>query len=186
MLSQTLLLLALQATSADALERAPLAVSLERPPTLLTSVGVSSLTYLSGFSTATSLAIEAVAQHRLVGVCYGGAGLRMGLNPVLPEGFVRLVAAPTIGFWTPSAGLELGVTARAHFDDHSGVLGALRQAGERGLSPFYWAIAAAGLDFQVSEHYRVSALSLQLGAQAAPAGRFVRLNINLLSITRQW
>jgi hypothetical protein len=109
-----------------------------------------------------------------------GTGARLGFAPALPEFFVRALLAPKMGAWQPAAGLEIGVTARAHFEDGAENFGDIREASRRDVFPVYLALQTMPLRFEVGERFRVSILELQIGTHLAPYGRLVRLQLGLI------
>lgn len=146
------------------------------------AVGPSGLLLLGPVSGIVSLAIDATVDGPVAHAWFWTAGARLGLSPVAPEVFGRLSARPRFGTWTPSAGLEVGVTVRGLEDQGDRLLMELRSVSQRELSPLYVAIHSAPLRFRLSEQWRLSCLELSVGTHLAPIGRYVRVNLLLASI----
>jgi hypothetical protein len=144
------------------------------------SGGVSTLATQHVFSLTAEPALEVAVAGPARGDWRWTAGARLGLGPVLPEGFVRFSAAPALGAWSPSAGVELGLTARARFPEGDLLLREARQSAEEGIGPAYVAIHAAPLAFRAGR-WRISALDLAVGTHLASPGRTFRLQVGLLA-----
>jgi hypothetical protein len=179
MLAAPLLLWA-QTASADiatkpenAVQRADIVVTAGAPVAL----------YMSPFSGVSSFGIEGAVHGRFERFFLWGAGARLGFAPALPEVFGRVLLAPTLlGAWEPAAGLEIGVTARAHFEDGAEQFGDIREASRRDVIPVYLALQTMPLRFQLGERFRVSVLEVQIGTHLSPYGRLARLQIGIVSV----
>jgi hypothetical protein len=149
---------------------------------VVVSAGAPVTGYMSPFSGVASFGIEGAVHGRFGGSFLWGAGGRLGFAPALPEVFARvLLAPPLLGAWQPAAGLEVGVTARAHFDDGAEQFGDIREASRRDVVPVYLALQTMPLRFRVGERFRVSVLEVQIGTHFAPYGRLARLQIGIVS-----
>lgn len=146
--------------------------------------GVSTLVSLAAFEGRLDTALEARVDGPLGASPWRwGAGARLGLGHVRPEGFVRLTAVPLAGRWQPALGVEAGVTARARFGGAPlGLLTEMQTASTRGVGPLYAALHATPLRWRVGRGWRLEVLSLQVGTQLAPLGGVLRLQLGLLSV----
>ena len=106
---------------------------------LQVSAGVSACLYQSVFSFDQSVAFETACRGRITRSWAWQTGARLGLNPALPEGFVRLLAVPELGAWQPAVGIEFALTTRARFDRGDQLLQEMRAATEKDISPYYLA-----------------------------------------------
>ena len=174
----TSLLLCGQVIAADAAPPAPA----EAPPDIVFSAGAPATVYLSPFTGAASFAVEGAAHGRFARAFMWGAGTRLGLAPAQPEFFARALLAPLVGRWQPAAGVELGLTARAHFEDGAERFGDIREASRRDVLPLYVALQTMPLRFEVGDRFRVSVLELQIGTHLSPYGRLARLQLGLVSV----
>lgn len=148
------------------------------------STGASMMLYQSVFSFQESIAGEIALRGDLTGHWDWQIGTRLGFAPMLPDGFVRLLAAPEIGRWQPFVGFELGITNRAHFKQGENLLQETRAAMEGDISHFYVAGHSAPLSFKLWEHWRLSVLELHLGTHLGNTGRTVRVQVGIISIGR--
>lgn len=148
------------------------------------SAGASMLVYQSVYSYQASTAFEAAFRGNLTGLWDWQVGARLGIDPVLPDGFVRLLAAPEVGAWRPSVGVELGFTNRAHFGAGAKLMRETRTAMEKGISHMYIAGHSAPLSFMMWEEWRVSVLELHIGTHLGHTGRTVRVQVGLVSVGR--
>jgi hypothetical protein len=136
--------------------------------------------------------LEAAYHHRLdVGAVPEllrlGAGVRVaprGAAAAPLEGYVRLQLVSPLGPWQPALGPELGYSGltrltrilpgTAHPND--GV-----EAAEPRTTPFYMALAAAPLRFQLAR-LTLSAAEVHVGTELVRPGSTLRLQLGLLSI----
>ncbi|HNY03090.1 MAG TPA: hypothetical protein PKG48_10905 [Bacteroidales bacterium] len=114
------------------------------------------------------------------------AGIRLGLNPVLPEAFGRLLVRQRVGAWQPAVGLELGTTRRTRFDAGKALLRETREAMQGTISPFYVAVHAAPLSFGIREKWRLSLLEIDFGTHFSHPGRTLRAQVMLVTLTRKF
>ena len=148
------------------------------------STGVSMLLYQSAFSYQPSTAVETALRGHVIPLIDWQVGARLGVSPILPEGFARLLAVPEIGVWRPSVGLELGMTNRARFKEGKKLLRETRTAMEEDISHIYVAGYATPLSFGAWKHWRVNALELQIGTHLGHTGRTTRVQLGIISIGR--
>jgi hypothetical protein len=140
------------------------------------------LVSVSPYAASTSRALHVAIRGPIAGDLVWGAGVRLGIGPVHPEGFARILAAPVFDVWEPAAGLELGVTARADFENDDKLLRELRERSVDGVSPFYVAVHAMPLSFRLWERLRFSVFEFQVGTHFVPLGRVVRLEFGLIAV----
>jgi hypothetical protein len=149
------------------------------------SSGVSALLYQSVFSFQPSIAVETALGGELARRWTWQAGVRLGIEPLLPEAFVRLAVSPRVGAWRPSVGLELGMTSRARFEEGSQLLAEMRAATESDIGPLYLAVFAAPLSIALGDRWRLSVLELLVGTHLGDTGRTVRIQAGLVSAAVQ-
>jgi hypothetical protein len=114
------------------------------------------------------------------------AGLRLGLGPLLPEGFGRLLINQDLRAWHPNIGVELGITTRDYFEDGSSLLQETRKAMQDGIWPVYVAVHAAPVKFFFKKGWTVSALEVDLGTQLSDFGRTLRVRLGLFSVGKRF
>lgn len=148
---------------------------------LALTAGVSELLVLGPVSSALTTSLDVTARGALYRALGWSGGARLGLGPVSPEAFGRLSLRPRLGAWTPAVGLELGLSGRARDDHGDALLSELRAQSRAGLVPLYLALHASPLCFHVRERFVIGALDLQLGSYVAPFGRFVRVQLGIVS-----
>lgn len=153
-----------------------------QPPAI--SAGASAILYQSGFATQSGLGAELALQGPLFQQTDWQLGLRMGLDPVLPEAFGRILLGQQIGRWRPAIGLEIGITGRARFEDGNSLLLETRRAMVKDIGPVYLAVHAAPLSFCLNSRWRISALEVDFGSHLDHLGRTLRLQLGLLSLAR--
>jgi hypothetical protein len=69
------------------------------------SAGFGMLIYQSAYNMQDASGIEAALRGNIDGTFDWQAGLRLGLDPVLPEVFGRLLILQEVGAWRPEIGL---------------------------------------------------------------------------------
>lgn len=146
------------------------------------SAGSSVLLYGNVYSVQASFSVDAAVRGAIAGHWYWEAGARMGLGPSQPEVFGRLVAAHEVGAWHPFVGLELGYTRRAVFTDGGTIVRETRSAMEGEISPFYGAVHAAPLKFELLKGVRVSFIEIQVGTHLSHIGRTLRAQLGMISV----
>lgn len=153
----------------------------QAPPLELTG-GASSLIVLGPLSGQASAALEASVSGPVAQTFAWTAGARLGLGAWSSEAFGRFSAAPQLGAFLPRAGIELGLSARGDDDSGDKLLSEGRALSREELSPVYVAVHTAPLRFRIFDRYRLSVLELQLGTHVVPMGRFVRVQVGLVSL----
>lgn len=162
------------------------AQEISRPGDLELSTGFSMLVYQSVFSFQGNTSFETVVRGHITGMLDWQAGARLGFKPALPEGFARILVAQKIGVWSPSVGIEFGVTNRAHFTEGSKLLRETRQAMEGDISHIYIAGHASPLSFKIRNRWRFDILDVQFGTHPGHIGRTARLQVGFISVGRTW
>ena len=159
-----------------------LAAPTARAQALELSGGASSLIVLGPLSGQASTALDVNVTGPISDVFAWSAGARLGIGAWSSEAFGRVTAAVSFGSLAPAAGLELGLSARSDDDSGDKLLIQGRAASREELFPGYVALHAAPLRFRLFERFRLSVLELQVGTHFVPLGRFVRLNLQLISV----
>jgi hypothetical protein len=155
------------------------------PAAPVISAGFSALLLQSYLFNHAGLAVDASIDGAIGTGWSWSLGGRLGLGPSLPEGFARVAAAPTVGRWMGTAGIELGFTARTRYDTGlGGVAQALRAQAQREASPIYLAVHTAALRFRVWERWRISLLEVHIGSHLWRSGEHIRLQVGLFQIGR--
>jgi hypothetical protein len=150
------------------------------------NAGFGMLIYQTVYTMENSYGVEAAVRSKLAGPADWQAGIRVGLGPVLPEVFGRIVLVQEYGVWKPDIGFELGVTARGKFKDGTGLLAETREAMDQDLGIVYISIHAAPLSFRIREKWRLSALELDFGTHFIDFGRTLRGQLTVLSVSRKF
>jgi hypothetical protein len=150
------------------------------------SAGFGLLIYQSAYNLQNSSGLEAAVRSKIAGPADWQGGLRIGLNPILPEVFGRIILQQESGAWRPELGLELGVTGRAKFEDGDFLLRETRQAMQTGISSIYMAIHAAPLAFTIHKNWTLSALEIDFGTHFSNFGRTLRAQATLISVGRKF
>lgn len=148
------------------------------------SAGFSMLIYQTVLSFNSSTALEAAVGGGITPLLDWQAGVRLGLDPMLADEYVRLSAAPEIAAWRPAVGLELGLTNRGRFGAGAKLLRENREAMDEIASPVYLAVHAAPLSFAVWDDWRLSFLEVQFGTHLGEPGKTLRAQIGLVSVGR--
>lgn len=146
------------------------------------SAGFGMMIYQSGYGMNSSFGIEAHAGKFIKGPVKWQAGLRSGVNPVLPEAFCRLLLTEKFGRWKPSVGFENGISKRAYFDKNSNLLKEAREATTRNTGVFYVSSHSELLAFQINPKLVVSILEIDFGTHYRNFGRTLRLQTTLLRL----
>lgn len=146
------------------------------------STGLGMMIYQSGYGMNSSFGIEANIGKHIKGPVKWQAGLRLGVNPVLPEAFFRLLLTQKFGRWKPSVGLENGISKRAYFDKNSNLLKETREAMNSNTGIFYVSSHSELLAFQINSKLVVSILEIDFGTHYRNLGRTLRLQTTLLRL----
>lgn len=144
--------------------------------------GMSALLYQHIFSFQTGMAFEASVSRELKHNCSVSLGTRVGIDPLLPEIFIRMGAKHTIKFWTPEGGLELGYSKRSQFKNEKLLLSEMQNATDKNISPFYIAFYANPLNFTIRNKYNINMFDIQIGSHFDHLGRTVRLQTSLVNL----
>lgn len=150
------------------------------------TAGFGMLIYQSAYNLQNSSGLEAAVRSKIAGPADWQGGLRIGLNPILPEVFGRIILQQESGAWRPEIGLELGITGRAKFEDGDFLLRETRQAMQTGINSMYMAIHAAPLAFTIHKNWKLSALEIDFGTHFSHFGRTLRAQVMLISIGRKF
>jgi len=146
------------------------------------SAGFGMIIYQSGYGLNNSFGIEAHAGKYIKGPVKWQAGLRLGVNPVLPEAFCRLLLTEKFGRWRPSIGLENGISKRAYFKSDSNLLKETREAMDRSAGIFYLSSHSELLAFQINPRLEISILEIDFGTHYRSFGKTLRLQTTLLRL----
>jgi hypothetical protein len=144
--------------------------------------GASSLMVFGPLSGQLSTAVDASVSGPINHVYAWSAGARLGIGAWSSELFGRVTAGLELGPLLPAAGVELGWSARSDDDPGDKLLAEGRASSREGLFPGYIALHTSPLRFRLFDNLRISVLELQLGTHFVPLGRFVRLNVQLISL----
>lgn len=150
------------------------------------TVAPEMLIYQSAYNFQDSYGIEAAIQGKLYKNIDWQAGLRLGFDPVAPEGFGRLLIGQALKAWHPNIGVEFGVTTRDYFEDGSSLLQETRKAMQEGIWPVYVAVHAAPVKFFFGHGWTVSAMEVDLGTQLSDFGTTLRVRLGLFSIGKRF
>lgn len=145
------------------------------------TAGFGMLIYQSAYNLQNSFGIEAAVRSKIKSNIDWQAGLRLGLDPVLPEFFGRVLAFQQAGAWRPEIGLELGYTNRTYFDDGAILLQETRKAMQTDISSFYMAIHTAPLAFEIRENWKLSLIEVDFGTHFSNFGRTLRAQVMIIS-----
>lgn len=148
------------------------------------SAGVSQALVLSAYAAAASRTLDLELTGKLEGPLWFGGGGRFG--PQLKDGYVHLTLAPTFDWYSPQAGLELGVSVRANIRNDPGLLSEFRGASLQDCSPIYFAVRVQPLGITLGQSWRLQFLGLHVGAYTFPLGRILRGNLQALSLEARW
>lgn len=146
------------------------------------TAGMMASIYQSVFSFQGGYALDAAVGRPLDATWKWQIGMRLGMEPLRPEGYVRLLATAEVDSWRPTVGLEIGASRRARFDEGKKLLRETREATEGDISPFYVAVHTTPISFQIWKHWRISIVELQFGTHLTHVGRTLRAQIGLISV----
>lgn len=141
----------------------------------------SMLFYQSAYNLQNASGIEAAIGSEINDPLRWQAGLRVGLDPLLPEVFGRIMLQQEAGAWRPQIGLELGATGRAKFEDGAFLLRETREAMQTGIDAGYLAIHTAPLSFRISKNWNLSIAEIDFGTHFTQIGRTLRAQVTLIS-----
>jgi hypothetical protein len=147
------------------------------------SAGYSVLIYQSVFAMDMTSGPEFTVDIPLAANWNMAAGCRLGLNPVLPEGFVRMSLNQKMEFWNPCIGIEFGITNRTYFTgSNSKLLQETREALLEDIGPFYLSVHAAPASFTFTNNWHLSVLEVNIGSHIDHMGRTMRLNLGFVTL----
>jgi hypothetical protein len=109
-------------------------------------------------------------------------GIRLGINPVRPEFFVRLNGSQNFGAWTPAIGLETGISNRMYFDSDTELLEETREAMLNDPGHTYLSSHTELLSFRLKPSWNISAIETDFGTHFRKFGRTLRFQVTLLRI----
>jgi hypothetical protein len=136
-----------------------------------------------GFQTASG--VEATAGRSLHNNLRADVGVRLGINPVLPDVFLRLLAVQQFGIWRPGIGLESGYSNRVTWDDNGTMLlQETRDALTEDVGYTYIAAQAEPLVFAWPNGWGISALEVNIGTHFKHFGQTMRLQATFLRLRK--
>jgi hypothetical protein len=150
------------------------------------TAGYGMLIYQSAYNMQDSYGIEAAVRSKITGQIDWQAGLRLGLNPALPEVFGRVLVSQEVGAWRPEIGLELGITNRTYFEDGATLLRETREAMQTDINAVYMAIHTAPLAFSIKDKWKISAMEIDFGTHFTNIGRTLRAQVMVISLGRKF
>lgn len=145
------------------------------------TAGMGMLIYQSAYNLQNSFGFEAAVRNTITGPLDWQGGIRIELDPVLPEVFGRVLLQQETGAWRPEIGLELGVTGRAKFEDGAFLLRESREAMQTDINAFYMAIHTAPLSFKIKERWKLSIAEIDFGTHFSHIGRTLRAQVTVVS-----
>ena len=164
----------------------PLVAQQDTLPRTSVSAGFGMLFYQSGFGVENSTGLELTIGRTCGEQVKVEAGTRLGLDPVLPELYLRATATQHFGNWKPSVGIENGWTDRAFFEGDSELLRETRDAMTADMGHWYISSHIEPLCFGLKEHWDISVAEVDIGTHYHRFGSTVRVNVNLLRIRRSF
>jgi hypothetical protein len=148
------------------------------------SAGYNMLIYQSVYGMKNTLGAELAAGRQFRDQFMAQAGLRLGINPMRPEFFLRLNASQPIGIWTPTIGFETGISNRMYFESDTELLKETRDAMLDDLGYGYLSSHTEILAFRLKNNWKVSALETDFGTHFKNFGRTLRFQLTILRIGR--
>ena len=156
------------------------------PPKTSLSAGFGVLLYQSGFGVENTIGFEAAVGRAIREQLKLEAGFRLGLDPVLPDIFLRLTVTQPFGIWKPSVGIENGYSNRAFFEGDSKLLEETRDAMTDELGHWYVSSHIEPLCFGLKHHWDISIAEIDIGTHYKHIGSTLRLNVNLLKVRKSF
>ncbi len=150
------------------------------------TAGPEFIIYQSAYNFQSGAGLEVAAGGPIKGPLAWQGGIRIGFDPVLPEIFGRVMARHESRAWTPTAGLELGVSGRAKFEGGSNLLKETREAMQVNIGSVYVAVHAAPVKFSLKKGWTVSAMEIGLGTHFSNFGRTLRARIGLFTVGKKF
>jgi hypothetical protein len=148
------------------------------------SAGYNMLIYQSVYGMKNTFGAELAVGRQFHDQFKAQAGLRLGINPVRPEFFVRLNASQHFGVWTPTIGFETGISNRMYFESDTELLKETREAMLDDLGYGYLSSHTELLAFTFKSQWKISALETDFGTHFQNFGRTLRFQLTLLRIGR--
>ena len=150
------------------------------------SAGFGVLLYQSGFGVENTAGFEVAVGRAVREQLALEAGFRLGLDPVLPDIFMRLMVTQQFGIWKPSVGIENGYSDRAFFEGDSKLLEETRDAMTDELGHWYISSHIEPLCFGLKNHWDISIAEMDIGTHYKRIGSTVRLNVNMLKVRKSF
>jgi hypothetical protein len=144
--------------------------------------GYSALLYQHIFSFQTSSAFEISASRMIYQNVSGQTGVRIGLDPVLPEIYLRTGVKHEIKRWLPEVGIEIGYSKRSRFKNEKLLLSEIQNTMDKDIHPMYLSFYANPCSFKISKSISIRACEIQIGSHFERMGRTVRIQANLFSL----
>jgi hypothetical protein len=111
-------------------------------------------------------------------------GVRIGLNPVKPDIYIRICATSRFGRWKPVLGIETGYSNRMYFEGSSKLLEETRKAMTNDLGYFYLASHTEILSFEFKNQWDLSFFEIDFGTHYKDFGTTLRFQTNFLRIRK--
>ena len=162
----------------------PLPAQQVTPKKTSLSAGFGVLLYQSGFGLENSSGVEVAVGRSIREQLAIDAGFRLGLNPILPDIFLRLMVTQQFGAWKPSVGIENGYSNRAFFEGDSDLLKETRDAMTDDMGHWYISSHIEPLCFGLKHHWDISIAEMDSGTHYKNMGSTMRLNVNLLKVRK--
>lgn len=164
----------------------PLAAQEDSLPRTSYSAAYGMLFYQSGFGVENSTGLEFTLGRCISEQMRVEAGTRIGLDPVRPDLYLRVMATQHFGNWKPSVGIENGWSDRAFFEGDSELLRETRDAMTVDMGHWYIASHIEPLCFGLKNYWDISVAEVDIGTHYQRIGSTVRVNVNLLRIRRSF
>jgi hypothetical protein len=148
------------------------------------SLGYNFLIYQSAYGFNNSSGADIFLAKTLNENLKAGVGIRMGVNPLLPEGFLRGIVTQTFGVWNPSIGIETGITNRANFESPTNLLKETREAMLKDIGYCYLSTHVEPLSFDLKNKFGLSFLELDIGTHYKHFGKTLRVQTTIVRIRK--
>jgi len=135
-----------------------------------------------GFNSSTGLELSIARQIKQS--FKAEIGVRMEIDPILSDGFIRGIVSQRFGTWRPAIGLETGMTNRTHFESSTNLLKESREATLKDIGYSYLSTHIEPLSFQFKKKFNLSLLELDIGSHFKHLGRTMRAQIVLVRIKK--
>jgi len=145
-------------------------------------MGYGMVIYQSVYGFKNTFGIEG-AYSRTICNCFNAeVGFRLCKNPLLPEGFMRMTMSHKIGWWTPSIGIESGITNRAYFKGNSNLLKEAAESMIKDIGKGYISSHSELFSFVFNNQWIFKLMEIDIGTHYKHFGRTLRLQTSLLTI----